>query len=65
MRLRRFVVRTMEASCAVADRLPFGLGYRTRLGCPRGLALWAITLDERWGTDAWPDIEPMEDDADV
>jgi hypothetical protein len=53
MLVKRWIVRGMEDACDVLDRAPFGIGYRTRLGCPRGLALWSSQLDERWGTGVW------------
>lgn len=51
--VRKLIVVVLERGCHVVDRLPFALGTRTGLGCPKGLAWWASELDERWHTGVW------------
>jgi hypothetical protein len=45
----------MEAVCGVIDQLPewtWRIPLLHRLGCPRGLALWAFALDPSIDTPA-------------
>lgn len=57
MFIKRMIVIGLDWSCYFVDYMwswpaPFRW-INTWIGCPNGMALWAIKLDERWGTGRW------------
>lgn len=57
MIFKRILVKGLELACSFVDWLPFGIGWRSGLGCPDGLARWSSVLDEKWGTGVWRDAK--------
>ncbi len=57
MIFKRILVKGLELACSFVDWLPFGIGWRSGLGCPDGLARWSSNLDEKWGTGVWRDAK--------
>jgi len=51
--VKRLIVVALERACGFVDHLPFGIGWRSGLGCPDGLARWSDILDQKWNTGVW------------